>query len=186
MEQQTKMHRKVILLGESTVGKSSIIGRRINNSFNQNIPNTIGTAFFKQKMNREGIQLEVSIWDTCGQEQFMAISTIYYRDAHIIVLALDATMPESLDSARVYMEEIEQNADEKCTVFLCINKIDLLGDRDYEGEKVAFSEVYSEQENQRSMQVVKDHCEFYDGIQIFYCFSFSVLSQFFRDSFFLF
>lgn len=157
------MHRKVILLGESTVGKSSIISRRINNSFNQNIPNTIGTAFFKQKINREGIALEVSIWDTCGQEQFMAISTIYYRDAHIIILVVDVSMPETLDSARVYMEEIEQNADEKCTVFLCINKIDLLGDRDYEGEKVAFSEVYSEQQNSRSMQAVKEHCEFYNG-----------------------
>ena len=81
-----------------------------------------GTAFFKQSFRREGSLLDMSIWDTCGQEQFMAISTVYYRDAHVILLVIDCTSPESMEMARVYLEEIENNADPKSTVLLCLNK----------------------------------------------------------------
>ena len=163
MDQPNRLHRKVILLGDTTVGKSSIINRRINNSFNQNIPNTIGTAFFKQSFRREGTYLEVSIWDTCGQEQFMAISTVYYRDAHVIFLVIDCTSLESLEMARVYLEEIENNADSKSTVFLCLNKIDLLGRRAFEGEKVSYSDIFSDSLNQQTYKVAELECKFFSG-----------------------
>ena len=156
-------HRKVILLGDTTVGKSSIINRRINNVFNQNIPNTIGTAYFKESFRRDNIFLNMSVWDTCGQEQFMAISTVYYRDAHVIFLVIDCTSPESLEMAKVYMEEIENNADPKSSVFLCLNKIDLLGNREFEGEKVGFSDVFIESVHQTSMDILEHNCEFYEG-----------------------
>ena len=163
MDQPNRLHRKVILLGDTTVGKSSLINRRMNNTFNQNIPNTIGTAFFKQSFRREGTFLEVSIWDTCGQEQFMAISTVYYRDAHVIFLVIDCTSMDSLEMARVYLEEIENNADPKSSVFLCINKIDLLGKRVFEGEKVSYSEIFSESTNLQAFQVVEKECKFFSG-----------------------
>ena len=163
MERSIKMHRKVILLGDTTVGKSSLINRRINNTFNQNIPNTIGTAFFKQQFKREGNQLDMSIWDTCGQEQFMAISTVYYRDAHVIILVIDCTSPESMEMARVYLEEIENNADPKSTVLLCLNKIDLLGEREFEGEKVGYSEVFSNEVNSEAYKAAEGHCKFFSG-----------------------
>lgn len=157
------MHRKVILLGDTTVGKSSIINRRMNNTFNQSIPNTIGTAFFKQSFRREGVLLEMSIWDTCGQEQFMAISTVYYRDSHVILLVIDCTSADSLEMARIYLEEIENNADPKSTVFLCINKIDLLGEREFEGEKVGYSEVYIDSINDQAYKATEGECEFFSG-----------------------
>ena len=163
MEKANRLHRKVILLGDTTVGKSSIISRRINNTFNQNIPNTIGTAFFKQSFRREGNLLEMSIWDTCGQEQFMAISTVYYRDAHVILLVIDCTSTESLEMARVYLEEIENNADPKSTVFLCINKVDLLGEREYEGEKVGYSEIFTQDVDSQALKPVEQNCKFYSG-----------------------
>ena len=164
MDSQNKIHRKVILLGEPTVGKSSIINRRIFHVFNQNIENTIGTAYFKQKFSRGEKTLEVSIWDTCGQEQYMAISTIYYHETHVIILVIDSSMSDTLDFAKVYMEEIEQNADEKCTVLLCVNKIDLLLDPNLDGEQMVFSYISSEQQNCRAMQALQDHCDFYNGI----------------------
>ena len=168
MDKADRLHRKVILLGDTTVGKSSIINRRINNTFNQNIPNTIGTAFFKQSYRREGIFLEMSIWDTCGQEQFMAISTVYYRDAHVILLVVDCTSVDSLEMARVYLEEIENNADPKSTVLLCLNKIDLLGEREYEGEKVGYSEVFLESVNSQAYKAAEQNCEFFSGKRIIY------------------
>ena len=165
MEKSNSMHRKVILLGDTTVGKSSIINRRMKNTFNQNIPNTIGTAFFKQSFKREGKNLEMSIWDTCGQEQFMAISTVYYRDAHVILLAIDAKSSESLEMAKVYLDEIENNADPKCTVFLVINKIDLLRKKEYEGEKVGYTDVYSDKVDADATETCKDSCEFFQDIR---------------------
>ena len=164
MEQSVKIHRKVILLGDTTVGKSSIINRRINNTFNQNIPNTIGTAFFKESIRRDSLVLEMSIWDTCGQEQFMAISTVYYRDAHVIVLVIDCTSPESLEMGRVYLEEIENNADPKSTVLLCLNKIDMLGEKEFEGEKIKYSEVFSEETYREAENCAKAECKFFTGI----------------------
>ena len=163
MEKDNRLHRKVILLGDTTVGKSSIINRRINNTFNQNIPNTIGTAFFKQSYRRDNVYLDMSIWDTCGQEQFMAISTVYYRDAHVIFLVVDCTSSESLEMAKTYLEEIENNADPKVSVFLCLNKIDLLGGREFEGEKVGYADVFIDSIHQNTMNIAEQHCEFYEG-----------------------
>ena len=157
------MHRKVILLGDTTVGKSSIINRRINNTFNQNIPNTIGTAFFKESIRRENLTLEMSIWDTCGQEQFMAISTVYYRDANVIILVIDCTSPESLEMGRVYIEEIENNASPKSTILLCLNKIDMLGEREFEGEKVKYSEVFSAETHRQAQELASAECTFFAG-----------------------
>lgn len=163
MDKSNRMQRKVILLGDTTVGKSSLINRRVNNTFNQSIPNTIGTAFSKQNMRREGMMLEMSIWDTCGQEQFMAISTVYYRDAHVILLVVDCTSIDSLEMARIYLEEIENSADPNSTVMLCVNKIDLLGEREFEGEKVGYSEEFSASVSEQAYKAAELHCEFFSG-----------------------
>lgn len=69
---------KLILLGEASVGKSSIIIQFLEEKFNENLPNTIGAAFTTKEFYWNGQKLTMNIWDTCGQERFMAIAKMYY------------------------------------------------------------------------------------------------------------
>lgn len=90
---------KVIFLGESSVGKSSIIQQLIEKAFNENIPNTIGTAFTNKEYIINNKKLVLHIWDTCGQERFMAMAKMYYKDANVILLVMDCLSDESFTRA---------------------------------------------------------------------------------------
>ena len=119
---------KAIMLGEASVGKSSIIKRYFDNSFDEHIPNTIGTAFLTKVFESEDKSraLKFNVWDTCGQERFMAIASIYYRDANVILLTIDADNEKSLDTADKYYEEIKNNAVSNPFIVLVVSKVDLL------------------------------------------------------------
>lgn len=147
-----ELNAKIILLGEATVGKSSIILQYFESRFEENIPNTIGTAFLTKTIERNDTFLKMNVWDTCGQERFMAIASIYYRDANVILLVVDCTNEKSLEQAEKYLEEIHSNASSSCTLVLVVNKIDmLLGYR--EGQEVD--------------ERLKNKCDFYDKIKKF-------------------
>ena len=119
---------KAIFLGDASVGKSSLIKRYFENDFDDHIPNTIGTAFLTKTFENEQktTLLKLNVWDTCGQERFMAIASIYYRDANIIILVIDAESEKSLEMAEKYLWEIKNNAVSNPFIVLVVNKIDLL------------------------------------------------------------
>jgi len=147
-----ELNAKIILLGEATVGKSSIILQYFENRFEENIPNTIGTAFLTKNIERNDTSLKMNVWDTCGQERFMAIASIYYKDANVILLVIDCTNEKSLEQAEKYLEEIHSNASSNCTLVLLVNKVDLLpGYR--EGQEVD--------------ERLKGKCDFYEKIKKF-------------------
>lgn len=139
---------KTILLGEASVGKSSIIMRFIKKEFNPYLPNTIGTAFMTEMFENKNDTLKMNIWDTCGQERFMAIASIYYKDANVIFLVVDCSNEDSLEQAEDYYEKI-MNETKDPKVYLLINKIDLLPDFDADAE---------------NMEELFQTCEFYDDI----------------------
>ena len=147
-----ELNAKIILLGEATVGKSSIILQYFENRFEENIPNTIGTAFLTKTVERDDTFLKMNVWDTCGQERFMAIASIYYKDANVILLVVDCTNEKSLEQAEKYLEEIQANASSSCNLVLVVNKVDLL-----EGYR----------EGQEIDEKLKGRCEFYDKIKKF-------------------
>lgn len=147
-----ELNAKIILIGEATVGKSSIILQYFENRFEENIPNTIGTAFLTKNIDRDDTCLKMNVWDTCGQERFMAIASIYYKDANVILLALDSTNEKSLEQAEKYLEEIHSNASSSCSLILIVNKIDLLP---------------GYREEQEIDERLKSKCEFYDQIKKF-------------------
>lgn len=147
-----ELNAKIILLGEATVGKSSIILQYFENRFEENIPNTIGTAFLTKSIEKNDTFLKMNVWDTCGQERFMAIASIYYKDANVILLVIDVTNEKSLEQAEKYLEEIHSNANSNCTLVLLANKIDLL---------------LGYREGQEADERLKSKCEFYDKIKKF-------------------
>jgi small GTP-binding protein len=115
---------RVVLIGDASVGKTSIISRLIDNTFNAHISSTVGANFqqFSQPVGDRIITLQV--WDTAGQERFRALSPIYYRGAHAGVAVFSMDNHDSLESLPEQISvflEVAKNA----RVFIVGNKIDL-------------------------------------------------------------
>jgi small GTP-binding protein len=124
----SEISAKAIFLGDASVGKSSLIKRYFEDDFDDHIPNTIGTAFLTKTFenDQKNRLVKLNVWDTCGQERFMAIASIYYRDANIIILVIDCESEKSLEMAEKYLWEIKNNAIGNPFIVLVVNKIDLL------------------------------------------------------------
>lgn len=137
---------KCIFLGQSSVGKSSIIYTFIENKFNKNISNTIGTAFYKKEYKNDNIQL--NIWDTCGEEKFFSIANLYYKDANVIIFVIDITdLDKSLKTLDYYLNDVNNKSEVDNIKYLFINKIDLIN----KNEKNEFNSKIDDVKNKYSM-----------------------------------
>lgn len=121
---------KVLLVGDSAVGKSSLVVRFADGKWNPSFVATIGVDFrvLAFEMEAEGVPkvIKLQIWDTAGQERFRAIAQSYYRGAHAVVVAFDATDVESLRNVRrVWLPEIAKFARDDVHIVLAANKMDL-------------------------------------------------------------
>ena len=121
---------KIVLVGRSYVGKSSLMIRFIDGTFNDFYVNTIGVDFrFKTIMVKDR-KVKVQIWDTAGQEKFRTITSTYYKGADAILLVYDITNRESFDDINNYwIHEIEKNGSEVQNLILIGNKADLEAQR---------------------------------------------------------
>ena len=118
---------KVILLGPSLVGKSSIVGYIMSHSFEQDRKPTIGVSFFNHFVklaNNETIRLQ--IWDTAGDERYRAVAPIYYRDANVVLLAYAMNDRETFSQVQSWYNEINQQMEIKPLIFIVENKKDLI------------------------------------------------------------
>ena len=96
---------KVVLLGESGVGKTCIISRYINDTFDENGMSTTGARYAWKNMTFDeygGRSIKFDIWDTAGQEKYRALTKIFYKDASIAILVYDITRRESFEELRKY------------------------------------------------------------------------------------
>ena len=96
---------KVVLLGESGVGKTCIIARFINNTFEDNITSTTGASYAGKTMSFDefnGQSIKFEIWDTAGQEKYRALTKIFYKDAGVAILVYDITRKDSFDEIKNY------------------------------------------------------------------------------------
>ena len=128
---------KVVLIGESGVGKTSIISQFINETFQVNMESTSGATFSSKVVtlsNKNKIKLE--IWDTAGQERYRALTKMFYKDAAAAILVCDITDKNSFDQIKEYwVDQIKQNND-NIILIIVANKSDL-----YEKENIDENEV---------------------------------------------
>jgi small GTP-binding protein len=96
---------KVVLLGESGVGKTCIIARFINNTFEENLVSTTGASYAGKTMTfdeYDGKSIRFEIWDTAGQEKYRSLTKIFYKDATAAILVYDITRKESYEEIQKY------------------------------------------------------------------------------------
>ena len=116
---------KILLIGDSGVGKTSVIMRYTKNLFNEDYLNSIGVDFKSKDLYIEEKKIKLQIWDTAGQERFRTITSSYYRGAHAIAVVFDLTKRQSYDHVKRWMEDINKYAKENVLKFLVGNKSDL-------------------------------------------------------------
>jgi len=118
---------KLLLIGDSGVGKSCILIRFADDSFSPSFITTIGIDFKIRTVEIEGKQIKLQIWDTAGQERFKTITTAYYRGAMGILLVYDVTSEASFANVNSWMSAIQQHASDSVNRVLIGNKADTTG-----------------------------------------------------------
>ena len=101
---------KVVLIGESGVGKTSIISRYISNVFNPFQIASIGASFISKTVEINNRTIKYELWDTAGQEQYRSVAKIFYQNASVVILVYDITKQSSFDAIKNYwIKEIKKN-----------------------------------------------------------------------------
>jgi Ras-related protein Rab-8A len=121
------MSATLIMLGDSTVGKTTLLHRYNSpgDDFNPHFISTIGIDFRVTQVNVDGCSMRLRIWDTAGQERFRSITLSYFRGAEGILLVYDVTKRSTFDNIRTWMEQIEYNAGPNVATVLIGNKSDM-------------------------------------------------------------
>ena len=118
---------KLLLIGDSAVGKSAILTRFADDSFTQSFISTVGIDFKIRHMTVDGKRMKLQIWDTAGQERFKTITTAYYRGAMGILLVYDVTNETTFANINTWMSAIRQHASDSVNKVLLGNKADTSG-----------------------------------------------------------
>lgn len=120
---------KVLLVGDSGVGKSCLLLRYAEKHFRDNYVATIATDFRVPTLEVDGQQVQLQIWDTAGQERFRTITTAYYRGAQGILVVYDTTNARSFNNVQMWLDEIHQYAGLNVNCMLVGNKVDMKKDK---------------------------------------------------------
>jgi Ras-related protein Rab-1A len=116
---------KLLLIGDSGVGKSCLLLRFTDDTYTESYISTIGVEFKIRNITIDGQDVKLQIWDTAGQERFRTITSSYYRGAHGIALVYDVTDLGSFDNIKAWTEEVKRYASEDVICILVGNKSDL-------------------------------------------------------------
>ena len=119
---------KVVLVGESGVGKTSIITQFIDQTFQEDIQSTTGGTFSTKSVVCDGGKvLKFEIWDTAGQEKYRSLTTMFYKDANAAVMVYDVTRADSFEEIKNYWSnQIKDNSPENIILAIAANKSDLI------------------------------------------------------------
>lgn len=124
---------KLLIIGDSGVGKSSLLLRFADNTFSGSYITTIGVDFKIRTVQVDGQRVKLQIWDTAGQERFRTITSTYYRGTHGVIVVYDVTSGDSFANVKRWLHEIEQNCD-------VVNKVLVGNKNDAPDRKVVLTE----------------------------------------------
>jgi len=116
---------KVVLIGDSGVGKSNLLSRFTRNEFNLESKSTIGVEFATRSIQVDGKTIKAQIWDTAGQERYRAITSAYYRGAVGALLVYDIAKHLTYENVERWLRELRDHADQNIVIMLVGNKSDL-------------------------------------------------------------
>jgi small GTP-binding protein len=116
---------KIVLIGDSAVGKSNLLSRFARNEFDSNSKATIGVEFQTQMVEIDGKEIKAQIWDTAGQERFRAVTSAYYRGAFGALVVYDISRRGTFDSIKRWLDELTIQNDSTVARMLVGNKCDL-------------------------------------------------------------
>jgi small GTP-binding protein len=124
---------KVVIVGHSGVGKTSLIGRYIFDNFDAGSEATLGAVFHeKQHILPDKSTVGLEIWDTAGQERYRSIAKIYYKDAKVVLAVYDVTSDRSFNELKLWVDEVRSNSSKSTRLIVVGNKIDLLSEELYQ------------------------------------------------------
>ena len=145
---------KLVLVGDSGVGKSNLASRYVFNKFSYDSNTTVGVEYFSKNITIEDLKIKIHIWDSAGQERFRSITKCYYRGAKGAFVVFDITKPESFDNTGKWIEELLNTGDRDLIVYVIGNKIDLEKHR-----KISFDQANSKIEQRSIINI-----NFYEGL----------------------
>ena len=140
MEETSEMIFKLIIIGDSTTGKTNILSRYLNNKFEKISKSTIGVELGNKTFNIKNNIVNCQIWDTAGQERYRSMTKAYYKGALGALIVYDITKKTTSESVENWLTDLKNSADQKISVILIGNKNDLEEEREVtieEGEMKA-------------------------------------------------
>lgn len=120
---------KMIIIGDSGVGKTNILSRYIKNSFSFDTRSTVGVEFGAKKVEVNGYKVKNQIWDTAGQERYRSITNTYYKGAKGAMVVYDIAKRETFDNVNKWINELRMNGEKDVIIILVGNKCDLNDER---------------------------------------------------------
>ncbi|CAD8080984.1 unnamed protein product [Paramecium sonneborni] len=124
MQSEARQKQKLVFLGNSFVGKTSIIERFVQNTFDPKSQPTVGIDFISKNMTIDGKTMRLLLWDTAGQERFYSLIPGYVRDAQCAVIVFDVTSRHSFESLDRWFKEVKQTRGNEALIVILGNKID--------------------------------------------------------------
>eukprot|EP00939_MAST-03C_sp_MAST-3C-sp1_P003862 g3862.t1 len=116
---------KVVLLGDTGVGKSSLVLRFVTKHFRPFSESTIGASFMSKMVTFDGIAIKYQIWDTAGQEKYRSLAPMYYRGAAAAIIVYDITRKTSFDKLKDWVHELQNYGPRDIVIIIVGNKVDL-------------------------------------------------------------